>query len=160
MENKETLTETQKQEAKYAFDLLDISHDGTIALNDVKEMLRQINQSEVSDEELLKIFEEELGNKFKSKKKEDIKISFEDFLSLMKNRFQDQDIATELTEAFKILGGEDNKINPNKLVEELTANGESLPKEELENLLFQIKNSNYEFIKYDDLINTYCSPKK
>ena len=52
MENKETLTETQKQEAKYAFDLLDISHDGTIALNDVKEMLRQINQSEVSDEEL------------------------------------------------------------------------------------------------------------
>ena len=88
MENKETLTETQKQEAKYAFDLLDISHDGTIALNDVKEMLRQINQSEVSDEELLKIFEEELGNKFKSKKKEDIKISFEDFLSLMKNRFR------------------------------------------------------------------------
>ena len=154
------LTESQKLEAKYAFDLLDISHDSTINYNDVKTILSQMNQKNIKDEELIKIFEQELGNKFISKKQEDIRFSFDDFLSIMNKRFRDQDIATELTESFKMLGGQDNKIILKSLVDELSKYGDELPKKEIENLLYQLQESTNEYFNYDVLIQKYFSPKK
>ena len=48
MDNKKKkfLNESQIEEAKYAFDLLDISKDGTISITDIRKILKEIGQEE------------------------------------------------------------------------------------------------------------------
>ena len=161
MDNKKKknfLNKSQIEEAKFAFDLLDITKDGTISITDIRKILNEIGQEENDEKEIIKIFEDELGKNFSFTQKEKVYFSFDDYLQLMKKRFKDEDIVNELNEAFRILGGQDKLISVKSLIDNLIENGETLSKQDLENLLLILDEKN-EYINYEELINNYFSNK-
>ena len=99
MDNKKKknfLNKSQIEEAKFAFDLLDITKDGTISITDIRKILNEIGQEENDEKEIIKMFEDELGKNFSFTQKEKVYFSFDDYLQLMKKRFKDEDIVNEL----------------------------------------------------------------
>ena len=160
MDNKKKkfLNESQIEEAKYAFDLLDITKDGTISITDISKILKEIGQEEKDEKAIIKMFEDELGKNFSFIQKEKVYFSFNDYLKLMNKKFKDEDLVNELNEAFRILGGQDKLISTKSLCDSLIENGETLSKKELEDLLLTLNEKN-EYINYEELINTYFSIK-
>ena len=160
MDNKKKkfLNESQIEEAKYAFDLLDITKDGTISITDISKILKEIGQEEKDEKAIIKMFEDELGKNFSFIQKEKVYFSFNDYLKVMSKKFKDEDLVNELNEAFRILGGQDKLISIKSLCDNLIENGETLSKKELEDLLLTLNEKN-EYINYEELINTYFSIK-
>ena len=160
MDNKKKkfLNESQIEEAKYAFDLLDITKDGTISITDISKILKEIGQEEKDEKAIIKMFEDELGKNFSFIQKEKVYFSFNDYLKVMSKKFKDEDLVNELNEAFRILGGQDKLISTKSLCDSLIENGETLSKKELEDLLLTLNEKN-EYINYEELINTYFSIK-
>ena len=160
MDNKKKkfLNESQIEEAKYAFDLLDISKDGTISITDIRKILKEIGQEENDEKKIIKMFEDELGKNFSFIQKEKVYFSFNDYLKVMSKKFKDEDLVNELNEAFRILGGQDKLISIKSLCDNLIENGETLSKKELEDLILALDEKN-EYINYEELINTYFSIK-
>ena len=160
MDNKKKkfLNESQIEEAKYAFDLLDISKDGTISITDIRKILKEIGHEENDEKAIIKMFEDELGKNFSFIQKEKVYFSFNDYLKLMNKKFKDEDLVNELNEAFRILGGQDKLISIKSLCDNLIENGETLSKKELEDLILALDEKN-EYINYEELINTYFSIK-
>jgi Ca2+-binding EF-hand superfamily protein len=160
MDNKKKkfLNESQIEEAKYAFDLLDISKDGTISITDIRKILKEIGQEENDEKKIIKMFEDELGKTFSFTQQEKVYFSFNDYLKLMNKKFKDEDLVNELNEAFRILGGQDKLISIKSLCDNLIENGETLSKKELEDLILALDEKN-EYINYEELINTYFSIK-
>ena len=154
MDNKKKkfLNESQIEEAKYAFDLLDISKDGTISITDIRKILKEIGQEENDEKKIIKI----LKASFNSQEK--VYFSFNDYFKLMNKKFKDEDLVNELNEAFRILGGQDKLISIKSLCDNLIENGETLSKKELEDLILALDEKN-EYINYEELINTYFSIK-
>ena len=160
MDNKKKkfLNESQIEEAKYAFDLLDITKDGTISITDIRKILKEIGKEENDEKAIIKMFEDELGKNFSFIQKEKVYFSFNDYLKLMNKKFKDEDLVNELNEAFRILGGQDKLISIKSLCDNLIENGETLSKKELEDLILALDEKN-EYINYEELINTYFSIK-
>ena len=160
MDNKKKkfLNESQIEEAKYAFDLLDITKDGTISITDIRKILKEIGHEENDEKAIIKMFEDELGKNFSFIQKEKVYFSFNDYLKLMHKNFKDEDLVNELNEAFRILGGQDKLISIKSLSDNLIENGETLSKKELEDLILALDEKN-EYINYEELINTYFSIK-
>ena len=160
MDNKKKkfLNESQIEEAKYAFDLLDISKDGTISITDIRKILKEIGQEENDEKKIIKMFEDELGKNFSFIQKEKVYFTFNDYLKVMSKKFKDEDLVNELNEAFRILGGQDKLISIKSLCDNLIENGETLSKKELEDLILALDEKN-EYINYEELINTYFSIK-
>ena len=160
MDNKKKkfLNESQIEEAKYAFDLLDITKDGTISITDISKILKEIGQEEKDEKAIIKMFEDELGKNFSFIQKEKVYFTFNDYLKVMSKKFKDEDLVNELNEAFRILGGQDKLISIKSLCDNLIENGETLSKKELEDLLLTLNEKN-EYINYEELINTYFSIK-
>lgn len=160
MDNKKKkfLNESQIEEAKYAFDLLDITKDGTISITDIRKILKEIGQEENDEKAIIKMFEDELGKNFSFIQKEKVYFSFNDYLKVMSKKFKDEDLVNELNEAFRILGGQDKLISTKSLCDSLIENGETLSKKELEDLILTLNEKN-EYINYEELINTYFSIK-
>ena len=160
MDNKKKkfLNESQIEEAKYAFDLLDISKDGTISITDIRKILKEIGQEENDEKKIIKMFEDELGKTFSFTQQEKVYFSFNDYLKVMSKKFKDEDLVNELNEAFRILGGQDKLISIKSLCDNLIENGETLSKKELEDLILALDEKN-EYINYEELINTYFSIK-
>ena len=160
MDNKKKkfLNESQIEEAKYAFDLLDITKDGTISITDIRKILNEIGQEENDEKEIIKMFEDELGKNFSFIQKEKVYFTFNDYLKVMSKKFKDEDLVNELNEAFRILGGQDKLISTKSLCDSLIENGETLSKKELEDLILTLNEKN-EYINYEELINTYFSIK-
>ena len=160
MDNKKKkfLNESQIEEAKYAFDLLDITKDGTISITDISKILKEIGQEEKDEKAIIKMFEDELGKTFSFTQQEKVYFTFNDYLKVMSKKFKDEDLVNELNEAFRILGGHDKLISIKSLCDNLIENGETLSKKELEDLLLTLNEKN-EYINYEELINTYFSIK-
>ena len=160
MDNKKKkfLNESQIEEAKYAFDLLDITKDGTISITDISKILKEIGQEEKDEKAIIKMFEDELGKNFSFIQKEKVYFTFNDYLKVMSKKFKDEDLVNELNEAFRILGGQDKLISIKSLCDNLIENGETLSKKELEDLILALDEKN-EYINYEELINTYFSIK-
>jgi Ca2+-binding EF-hand superfamily protein len=160
MDNKKKkfLNESQIEEAKYAFDLLDITKDGTISITDIRKILKEIGHEENDEKAIIKMFEDELGKNFSFIQKEKVYFSFNDYLKVMSKKFKDEDLVNELNEAFRILGGQDKLISIKSLCDNLIENGETLSKKELEDLILTLNEKN-EYINYEELINTYFSIK-
>ena len=152
------LNKSQIEEAKYAFDLLDITKDGTISITDIRKILKEIGHEENDEKAIIKMFEDELGKNFSFIQKEKVYFSFNDYLKVMSKKFKDEDLVNELNEAFRILGGQDKLISIKSLCDNLIENGETLSKKELEDLILTLNEKN-EYINYEELINTYFSIK-
>lgn len=98
------LTNEQIEEFRLAFSLFDADGGGTIAIEELAEVMRALGQ-QVSDTELQdmirEVDEDESGE-----------LDFEEFLNLMAKKLHDSDSEVEITEAFRVFDKDNSGTVP------------------------------------------------
>ncbi|KAM8763580.1 centrin-4-like [Rhynchonycteris naso] len=127
-EAKIELSETQKQEIKEAFDLVDDDGSGTIDVKELKIAMQALG-FEPKKEEVKKLIAE-------MDKEGTGTINFEDFFGIMSVKMTEKDEKEELLKAFKLFDADDTgSITLNNIKRVAKKLGENLTDDELQEML-------------------------
>ena len=139
------LSPRRKEEFKAAFELLDKNEDGKITLDDIIYIMKNIDLSPTLTEIQEMINEVDLdGNSI---------IDFEEFVTLLMKKMQDDDTEEELLEAFKMFDRDGNgNITQDEIKATLNEIGTTLNDEELDILYEKVGKSKNDEINYVDFV--------
>ena len=140
-----TFSEGQRAEFQAAFDFFDKNGDKAISAKELGVVMRNIGQH-ITEQELNQMIIEadEDGSGT---------IDFEEFLGLMSKRLQELDVKEELIEAFRVYDKEKNGcITVEEIKKILQKMGETVSKEEIEEVLKDLDPESTKIFRYEDYV--------
>ena len=147
-EHLEKISEDRLAEFREAFNLFDNDGDGRIGIQELGSIFREIGQRP-SDEEIIIMLDEADH----LDQHQDGTITFQEFMTLMQKRMTDLDTEEELIEAFRICDKEGKGlIHVDDLRLLMLELGESLPADELAEVIKSADFDNDSFINYVEFV--------
>jgi|Transcript_13565 calmodulin len=141
--SEEKLTEDEVADLKEAFAMFDINGDGTIELNEIRQVMRKLGQNPTEDElkEMISTVDDN----------DDHEIDFEEFLVLMKSRTVVDDPEKELKDAFAVFDSDGNGAIDRKELKRLMKKlGQALTEAEVDAMMEQVDSNGDGEISYDE----------
>jgi calmodulin len=139
------LTEEEIADLKEAFAMFDINGDGTIELNEIRQVMRKLGQNP-TEEELKEMISTVDDN-------DDKEIDFEEFLVLMKSRCEvdPQDPEKELRDAFAVFDTDGSgSIDRKELKRLMKKLGQALTEAEVDAMMDEVDSNGDGEISYDE----------
>eukprot|EP00536_Pseudo-nitzschia_multiseries_P006996 jgi/Psemu1/286820/fgenesh1_pg.156_\ len=139
------LTEDEVADLKEAFAMFDINGDGTIELNEIKQVMRKLGQNPTEDElkEMISTVDDN----------GDHEIDFEEFLVLMKSRtdVDPKDPEKELKDAFAVFDTDGNgSIDRKELKRLMKKLGQALTEAEVDAMMDEVDINGDGTISYEE----------
>ncbi|XP_070538785.1 calmodulin-like isoform X2 [Ptychodera flava] len=139
------LSVADKAEFWEAFSLFDKNGDGTISILELGTVMRSLGQNPTDEElqDMIKCVDED-GNG---------EIDFEEFLTMMAKKLRDIDIDEEIRDAFRVFDKEGKgSITSKELKYVLTTYGDTLPDEEVQEMLSEADTDGDGSINYSEFV--------
>lgn len=137
------LTEEEVADLKEAFAMFDINGDGTIELNEIRQVMRKLGQNptELELQEMISSVDDN-GDK---------EIDFEEFLILMKSRCLEQDPEKELRDAFAVFDTDGSgSIDRKELKRLMKKLGQALTEAEVDAMMDEVDSNGDGEISYEE----------
>ena len=139
------VTEDERDEYRLAYELFDSDNSGGITKEKLAAVMKRLGQTP-SDQEIDDMINEVDAD-------ENGKIEFEEFVLLMARNKKSHDTEEEFQELFKIFDkNKTNRISKNDLREVLTAIGETLSENELDEIMKEADLDGKGHILYDEFV--------
>mmetsp|Transcript_36188 Transcript_36188/g.55569 ORF Transcript_36188/g.55569 Transcript_36188/m.55569 type:complete len:151 (+) Transcript_36188:121-573(+) len=143
MASSRELREEEVDDLKEAFGMFDIDGDGTITMQELREVMLSLGLRP-TDAELIEMINSVDDNG-------DNEIDFEEFLILMKSRVGEKDPEKELKDAFKVFDvNGDGSISRQELKQLMTNLGQTLSDGELDAMMTEVDTNGDGEISYDE----------